>query len=175
MIATPGTAAPVGARAAVVAAPRRLTAVAVPLPEPSDGEVLVRLEGCGVCASSLPLWEGRPWFEYPLAPGAPGHEGWGVDVESGAPVALLSERSFTDYESVPRGLVVPLPTELAERPFPGEALGCAVNVFARSGVGPGATVAIVGGGFLGLLLVQLCLAAGAETLLFSRRESALRL
>jgi D-arabinose 1-dehydrogenase-like Zn-dependent alcohol dehydrogenase len=26
----------------------------------------------------LPLWEGMPWFTYPLEPGAPGHEVWGT-------------------------------------------------------------------------------------------------
>ena len=36
------------------------------------GQVLVELEGSGVCASSIPVWEGRSWFEYPQPPGAPG-------------------------------------------------------------------------------------------------------
>ena len=47
----------------------------MPVPGPGEGQVLVELEGCGVCGSNLPLWEGRPWFSYPLEPGAPGHEG----------------------------------------------------------------------------------------------------
>ncbi len=51
---------------------------------------LVRLEGCGVCASSLPLWEGRPWFTYPRDPGEPGHEGWGRVEEAGAGADALA-------------------------------------------------------------------------------------
>jgi threonine dehydrogenase-like Zn-dependent dehydrogenase len=133
----------------------------------------VRLEGCGVCASSLPLWEGRPWFRYPLEPGAPGHEGWGVEVVSGRRVALLSQHAFAEYEVVPARHAVPLPPELDGQPFPGEALGCAMNVFARSGVRAGDDVAIVGAGFLGLLLVQLCVDAGARVAAFTRRASGL--
>jgi threonine dehydrogenase-like Zn-dependent dehydrogenase len=169
--------APVAARtmrAAVLLAPRRLELVRRSVPEAGAGEVLVRLQGCGVCASSLPLWEGRPWFRYPVEPGTPGHEGWGVEVESGRRVALLCQRAFAEYAVAPEELVVPLPPGL-DGPFPGEALGCALNIFARSGVRPGDTVGIVGTGFLGLLLVQLCVRAGARTLAFSRRPESLEL
>ena len=48
-----------------------------PRPDAGPGQVRIRLEGSGVCASSVPVWEGRPWFWYPAAPGAPGHEGLG--------------------------------------------------------------------------------------------------
>jgi D-arabinose 1-dehydrogenase-like Zn-dependent alcohol dehydrogenase len=65
-------------RAAVIGGPRRAELREVAIPEPGPREVRVRLEGCGVCASNLPVWEGREWFTYPQAPGAPGHEGWGV-------------------------------------------------------------------------------------------------
>lgn len=159
-------------RAAVVDAPGEVTVERHSTREPGDGEVVVRIEGCGVCASSLPVWEGRPWFRYPLEPGAPGHEGWGVETASGGRVAVLSYHAFAEYEVVPAEDVIPLPPELDGAPFPGEALGCAINVFARSGVRSGDTVAVVGAGFLGLLLVQLCVGAGARTLAISRRGSS---
>jgi NADPH:quinone reductase len=159
-------------RAAVVEAPQRAALRVQPVREPGEDEVVVRVEGCGVCASSLPVWEGRPWFEYPLAPGAPGHEGWGVELASGRRVAFMSEQAFAENATVPANATVPLPEELDGVPFPGEALGCAVNVFRRSGVCAGDTVAIVGAGFLGLLLVQLCVGTGARVFAFSRRESS---
>jgi threonine dehydrogenase-like Zn-dependent dehydrogenase len=159
-------------QAASVVAPRRVESVHVPRPKPNPGERVVRVEGCGICSSSLPLWEGRPWFDYPLPPGAPGHEAWGIDPESGGRVALLSYHGFAEYEVVDERMLVPLPVELDDVPFPGEALGCAMNVFGRSGVRDGDTVSVVGAGFLGLLLVQLFVAAGAEVLVFSRRPSA---
>jgi threonine dehydrogenase-like Zn-dependent dehydrogenase len=162
-------------QAAAIVAPGRVEPVDVPAPRARRGKALVRVEGCGVCASSLPLWEGRPWFDYPVPAGAPGHEAWGVDVASGARVALLSYQGFAEFEVVDERMLVPLPSELDDVPFPGEALGCAMNVFRRSGVGEGDTVAVVGAGFLGLLLVQLCVAEGAEVLAFSRRRSALEL
>jgi NADPH2:quinone reductase len=162
-------------RAAVVEAPGRASLRVQAIPRPRDGEVLIQVEGCGVCSSSLPVWEGRPWFEYPLPPGAPGHEGWGLEVESGRRVAFFSERSFAEYQAVPAAEVVALPPELDDVPVPGEALGCAMNIFARSGVRSGDTVAVVGAGFLGLLLVQLCVAARARTLVYSRRSGAVEL
>ena len=64
-------------RAAVLAAPGQIRLERMALPEPGEGMVRVRLEGCGVCGSNLPPWEGRSWFQYPFPAGAPGHEGWG--------------------------------------------------------------------------------------------------
>src|SRR5690606_9919300 len=60
------------------------------LPDCSADEVLLRVEGCGLCASSIPVWEGRPWFDYPLQPGAPGHEAWGRIIAAGAQVDWLT-------------------------------------------------------------------------------------
>src|SRR5213082_2308555 len=64
-------------RAAVLVAPMTFEVREAPVPEPGPEQVRVRLEGCGVCASNIPPWEGRPWFNYPMEPGGLGHEGWG--------------------------------------------------------------------------------------------------
>ena len=168
-------------QAAVIAASRRLEVVRTALPEPRTGEVRVRLEGSGICASNLPVWEGREWFQYPLDPGAPGHEGWGVvdaigdaagNVRPGERVAFLSNRAYAEYDVAKHDALVRIPAELAGRKFPGEALGCAMNIFRRSDVQPGQTVAVIGAGFLGNLLVQLAKSAGARVIALSRRESA---
>ena len=183
---TPATQTPVPATmaAAVVAEPRRLEMREVPVPAPGAGQVLVRLEGCGVCASNLPPWEGKPWFHYPMEPGALGHEGWGRiaavgrDVTGFSPgerVAMLSGHAYAPYDLAEPGSVVRLPPALDREPFPAEPLGCAVNIFRRSGVGAGDTVAIVGIGFLGALLTQLARGAGARVLALARRESARQL
>src|SRR4051812_400810 len=65
-------------KAAVLAAPGTIELAEIPLPRPTEHQVRVRIEGCGVCGSNLPPWQGRPWFQYPFEPGAPGHEGWGI-------------------------------------------------------------------------------------------------
>jgi len=155
-----------------------------PVPEPGPGEVRVRIDGCGVCGSDLPVWQGRPWFDYPREPGAPGHEGWGmvdalgptVDApEPGTRVAALSHRAYAEYDIAAAGAVVPLPDELAGQPFPGEALSCAVNVVRRSELAEGQTVAVVGIGFLGALIVQLAVRAGTRVIALSRRPFALEI
>jgi threonine dehydrogenase-like Zn-dependent dehydrogenase len=142
----------------------------------------VRLRGCGICASNLPVFEGREWYHYPLPPGQPGHEGWGEIAELGSevaglrggqPVALLSERAFADYDLADAGAVVPLPASLAGRPFPGEPLACVMNVLRRSDLQAGQTVAVIGIGFLGALLTGLAAGMGARVLAVSRRPFAL--
>lgn len=169
-------------RAARIVAPGSVAIEEVPIPAPAPGEVRVRLEGSGVCGSNGPVWEGRSWFTYPFAPGAPGHEGWGrvacvgpgVDsVSVGDRVTLLSYRAFAEGDTAPADSVVRLPDSLDELPFPGEALGCAMNVFRRSDVRPDQDVAVVGVGFLGALLVQLASRAGARVVALSRRPFAL--
>ena len=147
--------------AAVVARPGRARVERAPVPEPGPHEALVRIEGCGVCASSIPLWQGRDWFSYPLEPGAPGHEGWGI-VEAGAlpegtRVALLSHHAFAEYDVAPAEHCVPI-----DEPLPGEPLACAVNVVRRADVSDGARVAVVGMGFLGTVVAELCERRGAE-------------
>ncbi len=162
--------------------PGRVAIKEVPIPKPATGEVRVRLEGCGVCASNLGPWSGPEWMRFPTEPGDLGHEGWGVvdevgpEVEGLIPgdrVAALFYRSYAEFDVGPASSVVPLPPAFAGEPFPGEPLGCAMNVFHRSGIGPGQTVAIVGIGFLGALLTQLAAAAGARVIAISRRAFAL--
>jgi threonine dehydrogenase-like Zn-dependent dehydrogenase len=147
--------------AAVIAAPRTVDIVHTEVPRPKEEEVLIRVEGCGLCSSSLPIWEGREWFRYPVDPGVPGHEGWGRIVGSGgglregARVAFLSDRAFAEYAVVDRNHLIGLPPELDGTPFPGEAFACGINIFRRSDIRPDQTVAVVGIGFLGALVTRL--------------------
>ncbi|HWH22020.1 MAG TPA: zinc-binding dehydrogenase [Allosphingosinicella sp.] len=171
-------------RAAVLAAPGEIRVDEVPLPEPGEGQVRVRLEGCGVCASNLTPWEGPDWMQFPTEPGALGHEGWGVvdaigpgvdDLMVGDRVAALSYKSYAEYDVADAEAVVKLPESIADRPFPGEPLGCAMNIFRRSDIKAGQTVAIVGIGFLGAILTRLATDAGARVIAISRRSFSLDL
>jgi threonine dehydrogenase-like Zn-dependent dehydrogenase len=169
-------------RAAVLAGPGRMELDEVPLPEPGPGQVRVRIEGCGVCASNLTPWEGPEWMQFPGEPGGMGHEGWGVvdavgpdvaGLAEGDRVAALSYKSYAQYDVAEADAVVKLPASLAGQPFPGEPLGCAFNIFRRSDIRPGQTVAIVGIGFLGAILTRLATDAGARVIAISRRPFSL--
>lgn len=171
-------------KAAVVVGPGVMEMREAPVPEPGCGEVRVRIEGCGVCHSNLAPWEGRPWFSYPMEPGWLGHEAWGcidalgegvAGLPVGQRVAMLSLRGYGEYDVAPADAVVPLPASVASIPFPGEPLGCAFNIFRRSKIGAGQTVAIVGIGFLGCLLTRLATINGSRVIAISRRQYSLDL
>jgi threonine dehydrogenase-like Zn-dependent dehydrogenase len=187
-------------RALQISQPQKATIIQSAIPIPAAGEVLIRIEGCGVCGSNLPVWQGREWFTYPLPPGNPGHEAWGhvaalspdkssaakLDTEKldtanatglqiGDRVTMLSYNAFAEYDIAKANAVVKLPASLEDKPFPAEPLACALNVFARSGIVAGQTVAIVGIGFLGALLTALAANAGATVIAITRRPFALEM
>jgi threonine dehydrogenase-like Zn-dependent dehydrogenase len=171
-------------RAAVLTAPGEVRIEDISVPEPGEGEVRVRLEGCGVCASNLEPWAGNEWVTYPGEPGGLGHEAWGVvdavglgvtDLAVGDRVAAVSHRGFAEQDVTRADMVAKLPKAMAGQPFPGEPLGCAFNIFRRSDVQPGQTVAIIGIGFLGAVLTKLATDAGARVIAISRRQESLDL
>lgn len=171
-------------KAAVVTAAGQMRVDILPLPEPASGQVRIALEGCGVCASNLTPWAGPEWMTFPTEPGGLGHEGWGIidavgaDVEDlfvGDRVAALSYHAYATHDLADKNAVIRLPDQLAGQPFPGEPLGCAMNILKRSLIGAGQTVAIIGIGFLGALLTQLAVSAGARVIAISRRQFSLAL
>jgi threonine dehydrogenase-like Zn-dependent dehydrogenase len=165
-------------RAAVLVGPGVVRIDEVPRPQPGPDQVRIRLEGCGVCASNLTPWAGPEWMRFPTEPGSLGHEGWGVvdaigerveGLAVGSRVVALSYRAYAEYDLAAADAVVRLPDSLAGHPFPGEPLGCAMNIFRRSDVRAGQTVAIIGIGFLGAILTRLATDAGARVIAVSRR------
>jgi 2-desacetyl-2-hydroxyethyl bacteriochlorophyllide A dehydrogenase len=131
------------------------------LPEPGPGELLLKVAGCGVCASELEMWEGRSDVEYPRFPG---HEVSGTVERVGPGVtgfapgdrvaAWVTERGFADYVVVRAGFCFPageLPLELALA----EPLACAVNAVELAAPALADDVAIIGAGFMGNLVQKL--------------------
>ena len=171
-------------RAAVVTGPGAVEIREVPIPRPGAGQVRVRLQGSGVCASNLTPWEGPDWMSFPTAPGDLGHEGWGVvdevgtnvtALDRGDRVATLGTKAYAEFDLADASSVAKIPDELSDVAFPGEPFGCAMNIFRRSDIRRGQTVAIIGIGFLGAILVRLASNAGARVIAISRRRSSLDL
>lgn len=69
------------ARAAVLAAPKRLELREFPLPTIGPDDALVRIEACGICGSDYEQYDGEFAPSYPTIPG---HEPLGVIAEIGA-------------------------------------------------------------------------------------------
>ena len=171
-------------RAAVLTGAGKLKIDKVPVPEPGAGQVRIRLEGCGVCASNLTPWEGPEWMQFPTEPGALGHEGWGVvdavgegvhALRPGDRVGALSGHAYAEYDLADASQVVKIPDALNNAALPLEPFGCAFNIFRRSDIQAGQTVAILGIGFLGAILVRLASNADARVIAISRRQESLEL
>src|SRR5438309_5685161 len=114
-------------RAAVLARPGEIRMQEVPRPNPGPGQVRLRLEGCGVCASNLTPWAGPEWMQFPTEPGALGHEGWGVvdsvgeratGIAVGERVGMLSGKSYAEYDIADATQLVRLPDSLAGLDLP---------------------------------------------------------
>jgi len=151
-------------RAAILTQPRQFEVCSLDLPEPGEGEVRIRVRGCGVCGSDMGPWKGLQGLSYPMPAGAPGHEVFGT-VEAvglgvqglvpGQPVTALTYRAYAEHDLARAVDLVPLPEGLAGRPVLGEPVACAVNVMRRAGVREGDVVVLLGTGFLGALALQL--------------------
>jgi threonine dehydrogenase-like Zn-dependent dehydrogenase len=171
-------------RAAVLTGAGKYKIIDAPMPKPGPGQVRVRLQGCGVCASNLTPWGGPEWMCFPTEPGALGHEGWGIvdavgegvsEVRVGDRLGVLSGHAYAEYDLAEKSQVVRIPAALEIFDLPLEAFGCAMNIFRRSDVQPGQTVAVIGIGFLGAILVRLASEAGARVVAISRRQESLGL
>jgi threonine dehydrogenase-like Zn-dependent dehydrogenase len=156
-------------RSAVLLEPRRFTIDSMEPPAPGEGEVLLKVLGCGVCGSDMGPWMGLQGLEYPMRPGAPGHEVFGTieavgpgvaGLAVGTAVTALSYRAYAEYDIAQANDIVPLPPTLAGRVVLGEPVACAVNVSHRAGVAEGDVVVLLGTGFLGSLILQLLRAPG---------------
>jgi threonine dehydrogenase-like Zn-dependent dehydrogenase len=160
--------------------PRQAHLVDAVVPSLAAGEVLVRIRACGVCGSDLNAWRGVAGIDYPLPPGAPGHETWGEVAGLGAEVAGLRAgdrvtglmwNGFAEFGVARAEHLLGVPAAFGSTPMLGEPLACAANVLRRSQLQPGQRFAIVGFGYLAALLVQL-LPAPAEWVAISRRADS---
>ncbi|HQZ13083.1 MAG TPA: zinc-dependent alcohol dehydrogenase family protein [Devosia sp.] len=196
-------------RAARLTAIGNMVMMDVKRPVAGPGDVVVRVEACGICGSDRHMFRG----EYPTAlPVTQGHEFCGIVEDVGAGVTRLKpgdritgdpniacghcahcragrpnlcdsltaigvfrDGGFADYVLVPQNQAIELPGDLS--PVHGafsEPLACCLHGLDVARIAPGASVAILGGGVIGLLMVQLARLAGATTIILATRQKPRR-
>jgi len=90
-------------------------------------------------------------------------------------IGVFRDGGFADYVIVPQGQAIALPAGLS--PLHGafsEPLACGLHGLDVAAIKPGDSVAILGGGVIGLLMVQLARLAGAATVILSTRQKPRR-
>jgi threonine dehydrogenase-like Zn-dependent dehydrogenase len=90
-------------------------------------------------------------------------------------IGVFRDGGFADYVLVPEGQAFALPAALS--PVHGafsEPLACCLHGLDVACIRPGMSVAVLGGGVIGLIMVQLARLAGAETIILSTRQAERR-
>jgi NADPH2:quinone reductase len=158
-----------------VGGPENLRYVDLPLPEPAEGEVLVKIEAIGV--NYIDTYFRAGFYKAPENPVKLGNEaagtvakaGKGANWEPGQRVAYAMARgSYAEYASVPQQFLVPLPPALRFEDGAAVMLqGMTAHYLARStfALKAGDTCLIhAAAGGAGLLLVQIAKIAGATVI-----------
>ncbi|WP_354574248.1 zinc-binding dehydrogenase [Frigoribacterium sp. UYMn621] len=128
------------------------------LPAPDRGQVVIAVRMSGVCASELYDWIQPPPQMVPV-----GHEPVGEVVAVGADVAFCIGdwvtgrvlRAFASHVVAEASDLALVPSKLRPNEVLGEPVGCVVEGLRRTRVGEGARIAVIGTGFMGLVMVQL--------------------
>lgn len=148
--------------------PKKSEVREVEVPEPEAGQVQIKIKACGVCASDFEPWL-NPHANDDGAAVAMGHEPTGVVTAVGAGVtafkegdrvASMSGPSYAEYCAVDAETVVHLPDDVSFEEGVVEPPGCLVAELTRVPLSLGEPVAVIGCGFMGLLLLQLLRAKG---------------
>jgi L-iditol 2-dehydrogenase len=180
-------------RAARLHGIRDLRLEELPDPAPAHGELLVRVEGCGICPTDVRKYLLGTSDGYPLNPG---HEwvgrieavGAGVDAwEIGTRVYGDTYAGYAELAALPvepgewshGALRLPEELPLERAVFVEPFADCLHAVIDQARVGPGQRVIVVGGGQMGLQLVVAASLQGAQVTLVEphdeRRALALEL
>jgi L-iditol 2-dehydrogenase len=156
----------------------------LPVPEPAAGEVLVRVEACGVCPTDARKYAiGVNDGDYPFNPG---HEWVGRVVDAGPGVHDLSPGElvygdtyggYAEYSTIatdPGGWsrgALPLGDLAVERAIFVEPLAdCLHAVHDQAKVAEGEAVAVLGAGSMGLQMVAVAARAGARVMAVEPRD-----
>jgi L-iditol 2-dehydrogenase len=155
-------------KAAILQQPGRFTVEEKPVPSVGPDELLVKTHYCGICTSELEIWLGKlKGLEYPRFIG---HEPSGVVVETGKNVtgfaagdhvSVWSEgKSYAEFFSAKAAYAAKLKPETSLEQALGEPIACSTNGVRKADPQLGDSVAIIGCGFMGLIMLQVFRARG---------------
>ncbi|MGA2379676.1 MAG: alcohol dehydrogenase catalytic domain-containing protein [Spirochaetia bacterium] len=143
----------------VLVAPRQSRIEERPIPQVGEADVLVKVKACGICTSELLNWSG----DNGSYPREIGHEVAGEVVAVGGRVSKfrpgmavtgLFHSGFAEFVVARQELVTHVPKGMGLTDALGEPLACILSGARRTPVEMGDTVALVGLGFMGLLMLQ---------------------
>lgn len=161
--------------------------VEIPVPQPGEGQVLLRVEACGICYGDSKVIEGAA-SEYPRIPGhevvgiveklGVGSTNWKIGQRVGIgwhggrgnTTALTIDGGYAEYMVAFEDALILIPDEIsAEEAAPILCAGeTTFSALRNSKARPGDLVAISGIGGLGHLAVQYAKKAGYQTVAISR-------
>jgi len=150
---------------------RKIEIRSAELPEPEAHELLVEMEVCGICGWDLVAYAGKFGRFHPY-PFRAGHEGIGRVIRAGSLVRGIEVGQRVAVHELPideRGggcmarhalrpwnkvSVMPEPSPIPVEKWIVEPAACIVNGLAYAGIQAGDSVALVGAGYMGLLMLQ---------------------
>lgn len=146
-------------RAYAMEKPGVMSQVWVPMPEPGEHEVRLKLLVCGTCAS-----EYLPWLNCEEPGRIMGHEGVGIVDKVGERVTKLKvgdrvtgmlHQCFAEYTIGNENELVKVPDALSDEESVGEPLAMLMSGVGQTPLELGQTFAIIGTGYMGLGFLQL--------------------
>lgn len=133
-----------------------------PRPAIKENEVLIKIRACGVCHSEIHQWDKKiNGLDYPRYIG---HEVSGEIMETGPNVkkfkpgdrvaAWTDGRGYAEEIAVKQDMVFKIDDKISFAEAMAEPIACTTNGVIRANIQMNDTVALVGTGFMGLILLQ---------------------
>lgn len=155
---------------AVLYGPKDFRIEEVPQPKIKGNEYLLNIKACGVCHSELHQWKEKiPGLEYPRYIG---HEISGEVIAKGDKVnkfkigdrvaAWVDGRGYAEQIAITEEKLFLMDDNLSYEEAILEPVACTTNGVMRANIQIGDTVALVGTGFMGLILLQQIKLVGAS-------------
>lgn len=160
-------------KAAVLYGPHDWRIDELDIPTINEDECLINIKACGVCHSEQHQWEMKiPGLEYPRYIG---HEVAGEITEVGPAVrgfqvgdrvaAWTDGRGYAEAIAVKSDTLSLIANDISYEHALSEPIACTTNAVIRTNVQLNDTIALVGTGFMGLILLQQLRLSGAKKII----------